>query len=213
MFDFIDVEQNTEEWFKLRCGKLTSSKLPTIMANYGKPFGEPAKRYAKQLAVESITGNPTRSGYKNDHMIRGHEEEPIAKMAYESEMFLDVSNGGFFCSDFIGCSPDGLVGEDGLVEIKSAEANIHYDRVSKGSFDSSYKWQLLGNVKFTERDWIDFISYCSDFPDGKRLYIYRIIAKNFKEEFDMIDSRIEEFKTIVDEYKDKILNSHYFIGV
>ena len=105
----------SDEWFDLRGGRLTSSKLGVIMANFGKSFGEPAKKYAVNIAIEQITGNPIASTYTNDHMQRGHDQEPIARMMYESEQFCDVTNGGFFESEFIGCSPDGLVGDDGVI--------------------------------------------------------------------------------------------------
>ncbi len=210
MFKFHDISQNSDEWFQMRSGKLTSSKLSVIMANYGKAFGEPAKKYAKEIAVEQITGKSIPSAYSNDHMARGHEEEPIARMAYEDETFCEVANGGFFESEFVGCSPDGRVSSDGVVEIKSAIPSIHFDRVNKGTFDSQYKWQLLGNMKFPQKDWIDFISYCSSFPEGKRLYICRLLAKDYQKEFDMIDERIIEFKELVNSSKEIILNSSYF---
>ena len=98
-FKFVDVEQNSDEWFSLRGGKLTSSKLGTIMANYGKAFGEPAKKYAVNIAIEQITGNPISSDYSNDHMERGHEQEPVARMLYEQETFCNVTNGGFWGGD------------------------------------------------------------------------------------------------------------------
>ena len=100
-FKFIDVNQNSDEWFKLRAGMLTSSKLGVIMANFGKSFGEPAKKYAVQIASEQITGDPISSGYSNEHMDRGHQQEPIARMLYEEQSFCDVGNGGFFHSDFV----------------------------------------------------------------------------------------------------------------
>ncbi len=210
MFEFHDIEQNSDDWFKLRAGRLTSSKLAVIMANYGKAFGEPAKKYARQIAVEQITGKPATGGYTNDHMERGHEQEPIARQLYEDETFSSVTNGGFFSSDFIGCSPDGLIDSDGVIEIKSAIASVHFDRVSKSSYDSQYKWQLIGNMKFPRRDWIDFVSYCSDFPIGKRLYVCRLLADKFNDEFEMIDERIELFESLVKQSKEIILNSSYF---
>lgn len=79
MFEFIDVEQNSNEWFELRAGKLTSSKLGIVMANYGKALGEPAKKYAVNIAIEQITGEPIASTFTNAHMERGHEQEPIAR--------------------------------------------------------------------------------------------------------------------------------------
>ena len=72
---FHDVVQNTHEWDLLRVGKITSSKLSTVMANYGKAFGEPAKKYASEIALGQITGKVSANGYTNSHMERGHEEE------------------------------------------------------------------------------------------------------------------------------------------
>ena len=84
---FYDVEQNTEEWFDLRLGVPTGSGLSKAMANYGKAFGEPAKKYAISLALEQITGRRSGVSFSNDHMERGHEEEPIAKITYKEEYF------------------------------------------------------------------------------------------------------------------------------
>ncbi|TDI70251.1 MAG: YqaJ-like viral recombinase [Bacteroidetes bacterium] len=209
MFDFHDVEQNTDEWYQLRGGKLTSSNLGKIMANYGKAFGEPAKKYAVDIAIEQITGQAIASNYTNEHMQRGHEQEPIARMLYEQETFCDVSNGGFFGSDFVGCSPDGLVSEDGVVEIKCVIGSVMFSNIKRMNVDPAYKWQCIGNVKFTGRKWIDFVSYCADFPEANRLFIYRLNAGDLEDEFKMIDSRIAEFKLLVCETKSKILDTNY----
>lgn len=209
MLKFHDVDQNTDEWFALRAGLLTSSNLGKVMANYGKAFGEPAKKYAVNIAIEQITGKPIPSSYSNEHMERGHAQEPIARMMYEDETFCDVTNGGFFGSDFIGCSPDGLVSIDGAIEIKSVIASVHYANIKRQSVDPAYKWQCTGNLKFTGRDWLDFVSYCADFPPDKQLYTHRIHKDDLSNEFSMIDSRIDEFRKLVDESKDLILNSSY----
>jgi len=209
MFKFYDIPQNEDLWFQMRAGRLTSSKLGTIMANYGKAFGEPAKKYAVNIAIEQITGNAIASTFSNEHMERGHEQEPVARMLYEEDMFCEVSNGGFFGSEFIGCSPDGLVYDDGLIEIKSVIAPVHYASVKRHNVDPAYKWQCIGNLKFTGRDWIDFISYCEDFPEDKRLFTYRLYKANLSEEFAMLDARIEIFKTLVDDTRKMILESSY----
>lgn len=208
-FKFIDVNQNSDEWFALRGGKLTSSNLGKIMANFGKSFGEPAKKYAYNIANEQITGEPISSDYSNAHMERGHEQEPIARMIYEEQTFCDVTNGGFFESDFIGCSPDGLVGDSGAIEIKSVISNVHYLNVKRQKVDPAYKWQCVGNLKFTGRDWLDFISYCSTYPEGKQIFIHRIRKEDLIEEFKMIDERVAGFKSLVDECKKTILESKY----
>ena len=206
---FYDVEQNSDPWYALRAGRLTSSKLPTVMANLGKAFGEPAKKYAVAVAVEQITGKPMPSGYQNEHMTRGHEQEPLARMLYEEEFFCTVDNGGFFGADFVGCSPDGLVSNDGVIEIKSVIPSVHFANIKRQGLDPAYKWQCIGNLKFTERKWLDFVSYCADFPDGKKLYRHRILADDLQEEFDTIDDRVTDFKQLVDDTKALILSANY----
>jgi len=210
VFKFNDVEQNTDEWFAMRAGKLTSSKMGLVMANFGKAFGEPAKKYAVTIALEQITGIPASGGYSNEHMERGHEQEPIARMLYERENFCTVDNGGFFESDWIGCSPDGLVHDNGVIEIKSVVPSVHFASIKRQSFDPAYKWQLIANLKFPDRDYIDFISFCADFPEEKKLFVTRLNKDNFLDEFKMIDSRLAEFKKLISETKETILNSQYF---
>jgi hypothetical protein len=210
MAEFHDIQQNTDEWLLLRSGKLTSSKLGVVMANYGKAFGEPAKKYAVDIAIEQITGAPVGGSYQNEHMERGHEQEPIARMLYEAETFCAVDNGGFFQTADMGCSPDGLVGQDGAIEIKCVIPSVHYASIKRQAFDPAYKWQCIGNLKVTERDWIDFVSYCETFPEGRRLFVHRGRVSEFQEEFKMIDSRVGEFSKLVAETKAKILESSYF---
>lgn len=210
-FKFHDVDQNGSDWHQLRSGKITGSAIGKAMANYGKAFGEPAKKYAVEIALQQITGKSTGGGYSNEHMERGHEEEPLARMAYEDEYFCDVTNGGFFeCGD-LGCSVDGLISTDGVIEIKSAIPSIHYARIARQSFDPAYKWQLVSNLKFTDREWIDFVSYCSDFPEDKRLYVHRSYKADFVEEFKMVDKRIAEFRHLIAKTKATILNNEYSI--
>lgn len=200
-----DIGQGTDEWLDLRAGKVTGSAIAKVMANYGKAFGEPAKDLAATIAVEQLTGKRVQSNsYTNSHMDRGHEEEPIARAAYEAMFFVDVAMGGFYDNGDTGSSPDGLVLDNGLIEIKSAIASVHYSRIKKGGFDSSYKWQFLFNLRESGREWIDFVSYCSDFPEEKRLYVHRINRADFAEEFGMIEARIAEFFALVSEIKKTI---------
>lgn len=211
MAEFHNVEQNTEEWFALRAGKLTSSSLACVMANFGKAFGEPAKKLAVNIALEQVTGRHTESSYTNEHMERGHEEEPLARALYEEETFCDVTNGGFFDCGFFGFSPDGLVGDDGIIEIKSAVPSAHFSRVKRQSLDPTYKWQCIANLKESDRDWLDFISYCGAFPPESRLYVYRLHRSECGKQFEQIDTRVPEFKGLVEESKRIILNSNYRI--
>jgi len=212
MLKFHDVEQNSDDWFKLRAGNLTSSNLSKVMANYGKAFGEPAKKLAVNIALEQVTGKPIASGYSNDHMTRGHEQEPMARMLYENTTFCEVTNGGFFSGDFFGCSPDGMVSE-GVIEIKSVTPHVHLANISRGGIDPAYKWQCCANLYYTGSEWLDFISYCADFPPDKQLYICRIERDTITEEIEQVQARIELFKDIVDLCKESILTGDYFVKV
>ena len=164
-----------------------------------KAFGEPAKQYAIDIAVARLTGKVSTNNYTNAHMERGHEQEPLAREKYELENFCDVANGGFFDNGNTGCSPDGLVSDNGLIEIKSVIPSVHYKRFKSGGFDAAYKWQLMFNLKETERDWIDFVSFCLDFPLNKRLYTHRILATDCTNEFEQIDSRLKEFELLINQ--------------
>lgn len=203
---FHDVEQNTDAWSELKLGKATSSSNGLFMANYGKAFGEPAKDYALKIALERINGFKAEYGFSNDHMERGHEQEPIARMLYEEEYFATVSNGGFFDCGEYGDSPDGLIGEIGVLEIKSVIAKTHYANLVRGSFDPSYKWQLTGHIDCTKRDWVDFASYCSDFPKEKQLIVYRVTRDDLTDELSMLKERREEFLELVKTTMQRIKN-------
>lgn len=194
---FHDVQQNTDEWASLRLGKATCSNFACFMANEGKAFGEPAKRYALQIALELHTGRKAEFSFSNEHMERGHEQEPIARMLYEEERFCSVGNGGFFDWETYGDSPDGLVDEDGGVEIKSVIAPTHYATYLRGSFDPAYRWQLVGHLDCTGRDWFDFVSYCSDFHADKQLLVYRLYRDECKEEIERLRARRAQFLELV----------------
>lgn len=194
---FHDVPQNSDAWNALRCGKVTGSNFGCFMANEGKAFGEPAKRYALQVALEIATGKKAEFGFSNEHTERGHEQEPVARMLYEEQNFVDVTNGGFFDWGDWGDSPDGLVHDDGIVEIKSVIAPTHYETMQRGSFDPSYRWQLVGHLDCTDRQWVDFISYCSDFPEAKQLLVYRLTRDECTDELERLRVRREEFLRLV----------------
>lgn len=202
---FHNIDQNTDEWLDLRIGKITGSSCSKMMASYGKAFGEPAKKAAVTIAIEKMTGKRSANeSYSNAQMQRGHDQEPVARMLYENEYFVDIGNGGFFdCGDF-GCSPDGLVYEDGLIEIKSVLSSVHYANIKRGGIDPAYQWQIYFNLLKTERQWIDFVSYCADFPDASKLYVHRVKREDCQEKFDMIEKRSVQFFKLVEEIKDRI---------
>lgn len=176
-----------------------------------KAFGEQAKKYAINICIEILTGAPISDGYSNDDMERGHEQEPVARMLYEELTFSEVLNGGFFELENVGCSPDGLVAKDGVIEIKSVIPSTHYANIKRQSFDPAYKWQCIGNLKFTERNWLDFVSYCETFPEDKRLFVYRLNRAEYLDEFKMIDERLELFRQLIVKTMEEIEQKEYFL--
>ena len=183
-----------------------------------KEFSALAQQYAVNLAIEQITGEPVPSSYQNEHMKRGHEQEPFARSLYEKTAFESISPGGFYCSEIIGYSPDGLVRFNpdtkkylGAIEILSCISSVHYDNVKRKSYYAPKKWQLIGALKYAELEFIDFVSYCYDYPAGKKIFIYRLKPENFQDEFKMIEERVSEFLELIEKTKLTILDSEYFL--
>lgn len=171
---WVNVQQNSDEWFDLRLKKVTSSNFGKIMANYGKAFGNPAVEYAQKVANEIVTGERDLRGFKGAYFDDGHEIEPIAISAYEKYFFCNVTNGGFFYSKRLGDSNDGNVGNKGCVEVKGVIQNTQWKRLKQGGYDKAYRWQIQGHIWRGNKDWCDFISYCPEMPENKRLYVHRV---------------------------------------
>lgn len=195
---FIDVIQNTEEWFDLRLKKITSSNFAKIMANNGKAFGNPAIEYAQKIALEYVTGKrDERSGFRSSYMEDGAELEPVAIELYERETLYNVTNGGFNIQEadhkiLLGDSPDGNVGKDGCIEVKTVIPNTQWKRIKKGGIDNAYKWQIHGHIWIGEKQWCDFISYCPEMPINKQLHIVRV--ERDEDIIETMNIRISEFK-------------------
>ena len=168
-----NIEQGTDEWLKLRLGVATASNFDKIITTAGKE-SESLKKYALQLATELMLEIPEPT-FKNDIMARGNELEALAREAYQEETFNVVEQITMFksdCSNF-GYSPDGLVGNDGLVEIKCPLATTHFKYLIDNKIPSEYWQQVQGGLWVSQRKWIDFISFNSYFKE-KKLFIIRV---------------------------------------
>jgi hypothetical protein len=194
---WIDVPQNTIEWEQARLGKVTASNFAAIMANNPKAFGDPAKRYALQVALEIVTGRKAEYSFRSTDTDRGHDMEPLARALYEEQTFTEIGNGGFFDCGKYGASPDGLVGTDGVIEIKSVIASVHEANILRGGIDPTYRWQMIGELECSGREWLDFVSYCSDFPEWKQLYTFRIFRADIAGEAEQLAARREDFLSLV----------------
>jgi len=197
---WLDLEQNSEEWFSHRLEKATASEFGTIMANLGKAFGKPAKEYSQGLALEMVTGEMDETKQmKLWQFERGHTYEPVAKDRYELETMNTVTNGGFFVSPGgrVGDSNDGNVGAKGCIEIKCVVPNTQWVRIKKGGFDPSYKWQIHGHIWIGNKEWCDFVSYCPEMPYDKQIIITRVYRD--EEIIKQMTARFTAFFKMVDE--------------
>lgn len=113
-------------------------------------------------------------------------------------------NGGFFDLGEHGDSPDGLIGDDGVIEIKSVIAPVHYATLRRGSFDPAYRWQLVSHLDCTGRQWVDFASFCSDFPEGQQLIVHRLTRSDCAEEIMRLRARRAEFLALIHEITNHI---------
>lgn len=150
------VEQGSEVWFELRMGRFTASTFKDLFS------AKTTAGYQKAIysvVFERLTGESPEN-FQSDYMKRGNELEPLAREAYELEKFVDVEDGGFWTlGDWIGASPDGLVGDDGLLEIKCPAFNTMIGYLLKGTLPTTYKWQVQGQLYVTDRKWCDFMAY------------------------------------------------------
>jgi putative phage-type endonuclease len=168
-----DIEQGSDEWLKLRLGVATASNFDKIITSTGKE-SESLKKYASQLATELMLETPEPS-FKNDVMARGNEVEPLARDAYQEQTFNVVEQITMFKSDCgnFGYSPDGIVNDDGLVEIKCPLATTHFKYLLDNKMPSDYWQQVQAGLWVSQRKWIDFVSYNSYFKD-KKLFVIRV---------------------------------------
>jgi len=159
------MPQQTPEWFAVKSGKMSASHA-TAIGNNGKGLDT----YIRQIVKEMICGK--KEGYTNKDIERGNELEPIARMSYEFEYSCTVNQVGFIeHNEFIGCSPDGLINEDGGLELKARNEDIHFGLLLGDSVDSSAIWQMNMCMLITGRKWWDFGSYNPNFRQS--LFIQR----------------------------------------
>jgi putative phage-type endonuclease len=192
------MNQQTPEWFAQRVGKVTASRIADVMAKVKS--GEAASRanYRAQLVAERLTGVPAES-YSNASMQWGTETEPYARMAYEASTGNLVLETGFALHPeigFSGASPDGLIGDDGLVEIKCPNTATHIDYLLSKSVPEKYKPQMAWQMACTEREWCDFISYDPRLPDDLRLFVVRY--ERDKDYIDELEAAVIKFLSEVE---------------
>lgn len=168
--------QGSPEWHQERLGKVTASRVADVVARTKTGWGAMRDNYKADLIVERLTGAPVQ-GYVSEAMEWGTQCEPEARSAYEVLAGLRVDVVGFVPHPTIemsGASPDGLVGTDGLVEIKCPGSKAHIDTLLRGKIPEKYILQMTWQMACTGRQWCDFVSYDPRMPENLRLFVKRV---------------------------------------
>ncbi len=170
--------QRTAEWFARRAGKFTGSRFADLMAVTKSGPSASRRNLLATLAVERITGTCVET-YSNSAMQRGIDLEEEARQAYEAyagTLCVEIDFIDHPSVPMVGVSPDGLVGDDGLVEIKCpASMAKHLDAIRTGAHAAEYRWQIQGQMWVTGRQWCDAVSYDPRYPEHLRLAVTRVM--------------------------------------
>ncbi len=166
MIEILTCEQNTEEWLRARLGIPTASRFKDVLA---KGEGKTRKRYMLDLAGERLTNEPCES-YSNVHMERGKTMEDEARALYAFMTDLEADRVGFVRNGDKGCSPDSLIGSNGLLEIKTKLPALQIECILADKLPSEHVAQVQGALWVTEREWCDFVSYWPRLP----LFVKRV---------------------------------------
>ena len=187
------IIQGSPEWFALRVGKVTASRVADVIAKTKTGWGASRANYMAELIAERLTGEPAEK-YTNAAMAWGTEKEPDARAAYEFFRDAHVVEVAFINHPVIGmtgASPDGFVGDHGLVEIKCPNTATHLDTLLSQSIPGRYVTQMLWQMACTGRQWCDFVSYDPRLPEAMSLFVKRV-ERDDKEIADL-EAKVAEF--------------------
>ena len=196
----IHCKQGGSNWLSARAGRITASRVVDVL-NFrkdGKP-GSDRLNYLAELVCERLTGKAT-DHYVSDAMEHGSETEQFARADYEVTTGNDVDQVGMVIHpafDFFSCSPDGLVGEDGLVEFKAPTSITHYKWLLAGEVPEQHKAQVYSGMAICEREWGDFMSFDDRYPEELKWFIKRLPWDDA--EIEKIESAVLQFNSEVEQ--------------
>jgi putative phage-type endonuclease len=170
------IVQGSEAWFAARCGRVTASRVADVVARTKTGWGASRANYAAELIAERLTGC-TAPGFSNSAMQWGTDQEPVARAAYEARTGVTVDLVGFVDHPEIamsGASPDGLIGDDGLIEIKCPNTATHLDTLLSETVPGKYVTQMQWQMACTGRAWCDFASFDPRLPANMALFVRRV---------------------------------------
>ncbi len=203
--------QGSDEWIRARLGRVTASRVKDVMANgRGGAPSAARKNYMMELLCERLTGKQGGADLsRNAAVQRGNELEPFARMAYEADKGLMVLEVGLINHPVISgfsASPDGVVGDEGLLEIKCPNTATHIATMQSGRHDPQYEWQMLAQMACTGRHWADFVSYDDRLPEELQYvcFRYEFDYKRGREMEAEIKAFLEELAELEKEMRDRM---------
>lgn len=198
------IEQRTDEWHQARCGKATASRIADAIATTKSGWGASRANYAAELVAERLSGVQSE-GFSSPAMRHGTEAEPQARAAYCFRQDVDVSEVSFVDHPRIamsGASPDGLIGEDGLLELKCPNTSTHIATLLGQSVPAKYITQIQWQLACTGRQWCDFASYDPRLPETMRLFVQRVHRDD--KEINRLEALVIDFLQEVDDTISKL---------
>lgn len=191
------MEQRSAEWYSARCGSLGASQLNEALATTKNGWGASRENLKNRIIAERLTGSPAET-FQNAAMQWGVDQEDNARKAYESHTGTFVEEMGIaFHPDLkhTHASPDGLVGEDGLIEIKCPNTTTHIETLKAQKVPSKYMNQMLWQMRCVDRQWCDYVSFDPRLPAHLQLFIKRV---------ERDDAAIAELEAKVAEFLDEV---------
>lgn len=176
MWVYIDVAQGSDDWHKHRCGSLGASQVHEALSKTKTGWGAGRANIKARMVAERLTGL-TQETFKSSAMQWGNDTEPQARSAYEFITGKRVQVVGMFKLanlDGSHASPDGLVDNDGLIEIKCPNTATHIETLKTEKIDPKYITQMQWQMALTDREWCDFVSYDPRMPEDLSLFIKRV---------------------------------------
>lgn len=204
----MNAPQGSEAWLLAKAGRCTASRFADVLAKIKTGEASSRRNYRLQLVTERLTDRPV-DGYKNAAMEWGGEQEAFARDAYEARTGVLVDLSEFIRHPDVawsGCSPDGLVGDDGLIEIKCPYVStVHVETMLSGGHPSEHKAQIQGSLWITGRQWCDFVSFDPRMPERLQLYVFRVVRD--EEYIKALEAEVKKFLAEVDELTAKLMRS------
>lgn len=197
------MQQQSDEWFEARLGRATASRFKDVMTMIRSGESAARKNYRAELVAERLSG-AREEGFTSSAMQWGIDTEPTARIQYMLASENDVEECGFFAhaSLMAGASPDGLIGEVGVLEIKCPNTATHIETLKTGRIPYQYYWQVVGQMWVTGRQWCDFVSFDPRMPINAQLFITRL---------ERDEDKIRELETAITEFLAEVDREEQFI--